>query len=150
MQILEYFGLAESAQAFWVAQIGGADWSAARLLGELLAGGQLREALGASTRLLLGVEEDSLAAFCTLSGRDEIETDLTPWIGFVYTFPGFRGQRRAGALIERACAYARADGFERVYVSTNAVGLYEQYGFEFLRMDTDVRGGETRVYVRTL
>ena len=150
MRVAEYFALEAPEQARWRAAIAGADWRAARYLHELLTQGTLRARCGASTRLLLGIEGDSLAAFCTLAERDEVETALTPWIGFVYTFPGFRGRRLAGCLIEHACALARAAGFDRVYVSTDAVGLYEKYGFAFLRMMPDENGRPCRVYSRAL
>jgi len=40
---------------------------------------------------------EKLVAFCTFAPRDEIwPTDLTPWIGFVYTYPEYRGRRNAG------------------------------------------------------
>ena len=150
MEIREYFSLKEQERAAMRAAIGAGDWRAARFLCELLEKNELRARCGETTRLLLGMEDGQLAAFCTLAERDEVDAPLTPWIGFVHTFPAFRGQRRSGELIERACALARADGFSRVYVSSNEIGLYEKYGFTFLRMMKDGWGGDTRVYCRAL
>ena len=124
------------------------DWRAAAFLYEMLQKDELRTRCGANTRLLLGMEGKDLAAFCTLAERDEVDSALAPWIGFVYTFPQFRGGRRGGALIDHVCKLAGNDGFARVYVSTNEIGLYEKYGFEFLEAATDIWGGQTRVYVR--
>ena len=148
MRILEYFSLEAGEQRRAREAIRAADWRAAAFLDELLRKDELRKHCGPKTRLLLGMEGKTLAAFCTLADRDEVDSPLTPWIGFVYTFTAFRGQRRGGELIDHACALAKADGFARVYVSTNEIGLYEKYGFTFLRQDRDVWGGETRVYVR--
>ena len=34
-----------------------------------------------------------MISFCTFAEHDDIpDTELTPWIGFVYTFPAFRGE----------------------------------------------------------
>ena len=150
MHIVDYYALDGTRQACAREAIGRGDWKAAKLLRRLLDADALRERCGPNTRLLLGMEGEALAAFCTLADRDEIDTPLTPWIGFVYTFPAFRGARRSGALIEAACALAREAGFRRVYVSTRETGLYEKYGFAFMRMARDAWGGETRLYGRDL
>ena len=150
MEIREYFSLGKDEQRRVRDAIRMADWRAAAFLHDLLQKGKLRERCGANTRLLLGMEGESLAAFCTLADRDEVDSPLTPWIGFVYTFPAFRGQRRSGELIDHACALAKKDGFPCVYISTNEIGLYEKYGFTFLRQDRDVWDGETRVYRRKM
>lgn len=151
MTIVEYFALPGDERKKWRAAIGRADWRAAPYLTSRLEENRLREEYGARTRLLLGVEGGELTAFCTLSERDEIDApDMTPWIGFVYVFPGYRGRRRSGEMIERACALARADGFKRVWLSTTEDGLYEKYGFTFCRMMKDRLGGETKVYCREL
>ena len=150
MRIVDYFDLPRDEQACAGEAIRRADWRAARFLCDLLAANQLRERCGASTRLLLGMEGEKLAAFCTLADRDEVDSPLTPWIGFVYTFPEFRGQRRSGVLIDRACELAWRDGFTSVYISTNEVGLYEKYGFAFLCEDRNRWGGITRIYRRKM
>lgn len=148
MEIREYFSLGRDEQRRARDAIRTADWRAAAFLHELLQKDELRMRCGPSTRLLLGMEGERLAAFCTLADRDEVECPLTPWIGFVYTFPEFRGRRRAGELIDCACALAKQDGFDCVYVSTNETGLYEKYGFTFLRQDRDAWGGDTRLYCK--
>jgi len=151
MEIREYYSLDGAGQRRIREAIRTADWRAAAFLCDLLEADRLRALCGEGTRLLLGMEGERLAAFCTLADRDEVEDEsLTPWIGFVYTFPGFRGRRLGGALIDRACAIAASEGFAQVYVSTDEIGLYEKYGFAFLRMDRDAWGGSTRVYRREM
>lgn len=150
MEIREYSSLGEAEQRRAREAIRKGDWRAAAFLHELLEKDELRTHCGPNTRLLLGMEGERLAAFCTLAERDEVETDLMPWIGFVYTFPEFRGHRFSGLLIDRACALARSAGHAQVYVSTNEIGLYEKYGFEFLETTSDVWGGSTQLYRRRL
>ena len=37
------------------------------------------------------VDGDELVAFCTFAPYDDIQpTELSPWIGFIYTFPKYR------------------------------------------------------------
>ena len=49
------------------------------------------------------VDEDKLISFCTFAPKDDIQpTDLFPWIGFLYTFPEYRGHRYAQILLAYA------------------------------------------------
>ena len=75
---------------------------------------------------------------------------MTPWIGFVYTFPKYRGHRYAGGLIEYAETLAKTDGKDSVYISTNHNGLYEKYGYEFYQMMKDIGGEDSKVYTKQL
>ena len=103
--------------------------------------------LGEKSRLLLLTEEDSLIAFCTYAQRDEIPAEeLTPWAGFVYTFPQYRGKRRMGKLLEHVYQLARADGFPCVYISTDQTGLYEKYGCAFWKTMRNAQGDDCRIY----
>ncbi|MBO5567956.1 MAG: GNAT family N-acetyltransferase [Clostridia bacterium] len=67
--------------------------------------------------MLVLTEGNHLIAFCTYAQRDEIPADeLTPWAGFVYTFPQDRGKRRIGKLLEYVYLQAKADGYPCVYI----------------------------------
>ena len=97
------------------------------------------------------VDGDALVSFCTFAEKDDIQpTDLTPWIGWVYTFPNFRGNRYVGKLLSHAETLAEEAGIKNIYISTNHDGLYEKYGYEFFRMMKDMHGEDSRVYVRRL
>ena len=149
MEILEYF--ASERQAHWLEQIRKSDWDAGRFLYELLRDGRFRELTGAGSKVLLLTEGDELIAFCTYAEKDDIQpTELSPWVGFVYTFPTRRGQRLFGRLLSEAERLGREDGFDALYISTSHIGLYEKYGCEFYATMTDVEGGLSRVYRKRL
>ena len=155
MRMIEYFEQTSELQKCLREQIVQGDWRAAKYLYEVLEQGKLKERYGESTRLLLLVEDDNLLAFCTLAERDEIieeetEPDMKPWIGFVYTFPNHRGNRYSEKLIRHACELAKDDGYGKIYLSSNEVGLYEKYGFVFLKMLHTVWGEETQVFMKEL
>ena len=149
MQVIRYFE--SDRQGHWLAEIGRSDWSAARFLVRLLREGAFGKTVGESSRLLLLTDGDELISFCTLAEKDDIQpTDLTPWVGFVYTFPAHRGHRYAGRLLDEAERLARADGAKAVYLSTNHTGLYETYGWQFYDTMTDLDGAPSRVYVKPI
>ena len=101
--------------------------------------------------MLMLTEGDELACFCTLAKYDDVQpTKLSPWIGWIYTFPAFRGKRLAGRLLEYAERLAKEGGAGAVHISTNHNGLYEKYGYEFLKYEKDVEGEDTKVYAKSL
>ena len=146
-QIKDYFQLTISEQKSWLAKIGEADWRAGKYLFQLLSDGQFKKLCGEKSKVFLLTQGDKLISFCSFAEHDDIpNTELTPWIGFVYTFPAFRGKRRIGKLIEHIYDLAKAQGFKQLYISTDQKGLYENFGFSFLQIMTDCWGGETLVY----
>jgi GNAT superfamily N-acetyltransferase len=151
MEILEFFQLPETAQRSVLEQLCEADWNGAQFLSDLLIRGALPEYSGENPQLLLLMDGDRLVSFCTLSPRDEIHnTTLTPWIGFVYTFPAFRGHRSSQQIIDHACFLAKEQGYSRIYLSSDEYGLYEKYGFHLIGHLPNVRGELTQVFDREL
>ena len=145
MEIIEYF--ASENQTHWLNEIKKSDWGAGQFLYELLRDDRLMKICGESTKILLYINGDKLVSFCTYAEQDDIrETSLTPWVGFVYTFPAYRGKRHVGSLLHHACVLARNDGYEHIYISTGETGLYEKYGYSFWRMMKDMHGEDSRVY----
>ena len=151
MKILEYHALSPADRARFTEQIDRGDWSAAHYLARRLREGTLRALCGPDAEVLLLAEGGELLAFCTLSDNDEIDApELTPWIGFVYTFPAHRGRRHSGRLIAYALKKARRAGHAYAYLSSDEVGLYEKYGFVPFRRMATVWGHESQVYRRAL
>lgn len=147
MKVINYFD--SNKKEYWLEKIGESDWDGGKFLYELLKSGRLNEFIGENPRVLLLIEGDELISFCTYAEKDDIQpTDLSPWIGFVYTFPQRRGQHCVGRLLEEIGRLAKSGNVGRAYISTNHVGLYEKYGCEFYRMMTDMGGNLSRVYIK--
>ena len=137
-QIKDYFQLTISEQKSWLAKIGEVDWRAGKYLFQLLSDGQFKKLCGEKSKVFLLTQGDKLISFCSFAEHDDIpDTELTPWIGFVYTFPAFRGKRRIGKLIEHIYSLAKAQDFKQLYISTDQKGLYENFGFSFFQIMTD-------------
>lgn len=120
---------------YWLEQIAKTDWRLGKYLYELLKSNSFHEKLGIWAKVLLLVDDDCLLAFCTVSEKKyDIDSSIGPWIGFVYTFPEYRGKRYSSFLIQYVEKIVSKYGFEKIYISTKHVGLYERYGYEFYRM----------------
>lgn len=146
MEIIDFY--ASDDQKHWLDKIQKSDWTAGKYLYELLRDQKLKELCGESTKALLLIDGDKLLSFCTYAEQDDVwEASLTPWVGFVYTFPEYRGKRRVGKLLEYAYALAKNDGHQHIYISTGEIGLYEKYGYSFWKMMKDIHGEDSRVYI---
>lgn len=149
MKVINYFE--SDRQEHWLAAIGKSDWSAGRFLYDLLRRGTFFEAVGAGSKVLLLTDGDRLVSFCTYAEMDDIQpTDLLPWMGFVYTFPSYRGHRYIGLLFAEIERLAKEDHVSAVYISTNHVGLYEKYGCVYRTKLQDRDGQWSNVYVKEI
>lgn len=145
MRVIEYFGC--DRQEHWLRQIKKSDWRAGQFLYEKLSQNKLAEIAGKDPRVFLLTDGDELISFCTFTEKDDIQpTELTPWIGFVYTFPQYRGSRYIGKLFREIENTAAAEGVHEIFLSTNHNGLYEKYGFEFYQIMNDIDGEPSKVY----
>ena len=149
MKIIEYF--TTEKKEHWLKEIGKSDWGAGQYLHQLLGENRLKEMAGETALVPMLVDGDKLIAFCTFAPLDNIQpTNLSPWIGFLYTFPEYRGHRYAGLLLDYAESIATVMGKEYIHISTGHTGLYEKYGYEFYRIEKDIEGEDSRVYRKAL
>jgi len=149
VQVISYFD--SDRQKYWLEEIGRSDWGAGAFLVDLISKGTFFDAVGSKSRVLLLTEGDELISFCTYAEKDDIQpTELSPWMGFVYTFPEHRGHRYVGKLFEAIERIAKAEGISEVFISTNRIGLYEKYGCTFRTVMDDMDGKPSRVYVKKI
>ena len=76
--------------------------------------------------------------------------EIFPWVSSVFVSEEYRGQRISERLISYANQYAKEQGFERSYIPTDYVGLYEHYGYHYLRDIVNYGGGVDHLFVKEL
>ena len=74
--------------------------------------------------------------------------DIYPWVSCVFVEKPYRGQRISEKLIDTANAYAKAQGFTKTYIPTEFTGLYERYGYRYVKDIVNYGGGTDRLYVK--
>ena len=149
MEVINFFDTGR--QNHWLEEIKRSDWGAGIFLHQLISGGTFFEAVGEGSKVLLLTDGDELISFCTYARKDDIQpTELTPWMGFVYTFPEHRGHRYMGLLLEEIERLAKEEHISEVYISTNHIGLYEKYGCEYKTQMNDMNGELSRIYVKKI
>lgn len=148
MEIINYFE--SERKPHWLAEIKKGDWGAVPTLVGFLENGTFFENLGDGVLLLL-TDGDKLVSYVTFSFQDCIDDkSLYPWIGFVFTFPEYRGHRCVGRLIERCEALAREHNVKNIYICTDHIGLYEKYGYTYMENRVDIYGDDSRIYVKSI
>ena len=152
VEIIEYFD--SDNKDNWIRQIERGSWEAAKYLGRLLRENTLRDLCGPSTRLFMITENEKLYSFCTLAEQDEINApEMSPWIGFIFTFPDYRGKHYMTMLVNYVCDVARSCGAREVFSSPpyDAAELYEKLGFTMFDYSmTTIYGYETSVFCKKL
>ena len=76
--------------------------------------------------------------------------EIFPWVSSVFVDEAYRGRRISGLLIGRANEYAKSLGYERTYIPSSFFGLYEKYGYRYLRDIVNYGGEVDHLFVRDL
>lgn len=76
--------------------------------------------------------------------------EIYPWVSCVFVEKPYRGMRISEKLIEAANRYAKAAGFTKTYIPTEYTGLYERYGYRYVKDIVNYGGGADRLYVKEL
>lgn len=149
MNIINYFD--SDIKQELLEKLEAVDWSAAEFLTAILKENKFYSLLGGEGDLYLLMDGDNLVAFLTLTRQDTVRDEsMYPWIGFVYTMPEYRGNRYSEKLMNYAENVAREKGFDKVYVATDHIGLYEKFGYEYLENRIGYWGDDNRVLVKKL
>ena len=76
--------------------------------------------------------------------------EIYPWVSTLFVTEDCRGHRISGKLIECANQYAKSLGFQRTYIPTEFVGIYEKYGYSYVKDIVNYGNGVDRLYVKEL
>ena len=76
--------------------------------------------------------------------------DIYPWVSCIFVSEEYRGQKLSGKLIIHANRYLKDHGFSQSYIPTEFTGLYEHYGYTYLRDIVNYGGGTDHLYVKEL
>ncbi len=150
MKVIEYF--TSNNKEHWNEQIALADWGAAKFLLKLLNDTQKSyELFGSDGKLFLLVDGGNIVSFVTLTKQDCIrDENMFPWLGFLYTYPDYRGNRYSEMILKYAEEEAKSNNNSIVYLATDHIGLYEKYGYIYLETRKDCYDEDSRIYYKKL
>lgn len=76
--------------------------------------------------------------------------EIYPWVSGVFVSENYRGHRISEKLIDFANEYAKANGFDKTYIPSIHTGLYEKYGYHYLKDIVNYSNESDRLYVKEL
>ena len=76
--------------------------------------------------------------------------EIYPWVSSVFVTEVYRGNKISGKLISFANKYAKKIGFKRTYIPTKYIGLYEKYGYKYVKDVINLDGFTRRLYVKEI
>lgn len=76
--------------------------------------------------------------------------EIYPWISCVFVSEEHRGNRISGQLIDYANQYAKSQGFKKSYIPSEFMGLYEKYGYAFVRDIVNYGDGVDHLFEKRL
>lgn len=76
--------------------------------------------------------------------------EIYPWVSGVFVTEAYRGHRISEKLIAFANEYAKKNGFDKTYIPSIHTGLYEKYGYRYVRDIVNYGNGIDRLYVKEL
>jgi len=76
--------------------------------------------------------------------------EIFPWISTLFVSEEYRGNRISGKLIDFANHYAKEIGFDKTYIPTEHIGLYETFGYRYVKDIVNYGNGIDRLYVKEL
>lgn len=119
--------------------------------GPVLAEKMKRSGFAGQERVCAACVDGRAAGFCTFTERDGLpeEYDFTPFVGFIFVDEPYRGKRLSERMIQTILPYARALGYEKIYLMSGETGLYEKYGFEKLGDYQTVYGSTDQLFVKS-
>ena len=74
--------------------------------------------------------------------------EIYPWISTLFVSEEYRGRRISEKLIDFANEYAKGLGFDKTYIPSNHVGLYEKYGYRYVKDIVNYGGDTDRLYAK--
>ncbi len=101
--------------------------------------------------MFAAVQDGEIVGMASLMKTDYYPLDdIYPWVTCIFVTERARGRRISGQLIDHANRYAKELGFTKTYIPTEYTGLYEHYGYRYLRGIVNYGGETDRLYFKEL
>lgn len=76
--------------------------------------------------------------------------EIYPWISTLFVSEEYRGHKISEKLINYANNYARELGFDKTYIPSTHIGLYEKYGYIYIKDIVNYGNDIDRLYMKKI
>ena len=92
--------------------------------------------------MFVAMDEDKIIGHASFMKTDYYSLpDVFPWISTVFVTEEYRGMKISGLMINFINQYAKELGFKKTYIPSEYFGIYEKYGYKYIK-DIINYGGE--------
>ena len=101
--------------------------------------------------MFVAIDDGKIVGMASLMQTDYYPLpEIFPYVSCIFVTEEYRGMRISENLIDFANSYAKEQGFDRTYIPTDHVGLYEKYGYHYVHDIVNYGGGTDRLYVKEI
>ena len=101
--------------------------------------------------MFVAMAEDQIIGMVSVLKEDYYPLpDVYPWVSTLFVSEEYRGLRISEKLIACANDYLRENGFSKSYIPSSHVGLYERYGYSYIRDITNYGGTDDHLFVKNI
>lgn len=101
--------------------------------------------------MFVAVDENEIVGHASIMKTDYYPIDdIYPWITTVFVTEKYRRMRICGMMIDYINQYAKELGFNRTYIASEHFGIYEKYGYEYLKDIVNYGGGTDHLFTKDL
>ena len=76
--------------------------------------------------------------------------EIFPWVSCVFVEKEYRGKRISGKMIDAANSYAKELGFDKTYIPSEYTGLYEKFGYTYVKDIVIYGGGTDHLFMKNI
>ena len=96
--------------------------------------------------MFAAVADGRIVGMASIMKRDYYPLpEIGPWVSSIFVTEAYRDRRISGMLISFANKYAKERGFERTFIPSEHIGLYEKYGYRYVKDIVNYGGGTDRL-----
>lgn len=101
--------------------------------------------------MFVATSKGKIIGMCSLLKEDYYPIkDIYPWVSSIFVSESHRGHKISKDLIDFANDYALSMGFTKTYIPTPYKGLYEHYGYKYVKDIVNYGGDNDHLYVKEL
>ncbi len=101
--------------------------------------------------MFAAIVDDKIVGMISLLKTDYYPLpEIFPWVSCVFVEKEYRGNHISGKMIEAANRYAKELGFEKTYIPSEYTGLYEKFGYTYVKDIINYGGWTDHLFMKCI
>lgn len=101
--------------------------------------------------LFVAMDKDKIVGHASILKTDYYPLpEISPWISTVFVTEEYRGMKISGLMIDFINKYAKELGFDKTYMPSEHFGIYEKYGYKYIKDIVNYGGGIDHLFFKRI